>query len=221
MMRLLDTRAGGVWTSGLRRRPARVGRGRFVPQVGRLEGRALLSTLTVTTTADSGTGSLRRAVEVAVRGDTIDVSPALAGGTITFGSEIAVEKDLTIAGPGADRLTLSGGGVTRLFNITGRVYVNLSGLTLANGSAPLAGGVLMAGNGLTVADCVFRDNQAVGVNGGDGEGGALYQGSGFVSVLDTAFQGNRAQGGDGVDPAAPEGGQGRGGAVYLARQEAS
>ena len=58
-------------------------RRRFAPGLLPLEARALLSTLTVTNDADSGTGSLRAELALAQNGDTIVFSPK-AYGTITL-----------------------------------------------------------------------------------------------------------------------------------------
>src|SRR6516162_8242272 len=75
---------------------------RFRPQFDCLEDRCVPSTLTVTSTADSGPGTLRADIAAAQPGDTIVFSPSLAGQTITLTSgELVVNKSLTIQGPGA------------------------------------------------------------------------------------------------------------------------
>src|ERR1700675_2839393 len=78
------------------------------------------ATLTVTTTADSGAGSLRAAIASAAAGDTIQFSAALHGQTITLTSaELVIDKDLTLDGPGATQLTVkrSTAGTTPIFRI--------------------------------------------------------------------------------------------------------
>src|SRR6185369_272599 len=71
--------------------------------------------ITVTNTNDNGPGSLRQAIIDAVSGDIINFNipasdPGCTGGlcTITLASELAIEKSLTIQGPGANQLTVSG-----------------------------------------------------------------------------------------------------------------
>jgi len=61
-------------------------RSRVAPLVEGLEGRALLSTLTVMNNGDSGPGSLRATAAAAAAGDVILFSPSLDGQTITLSS---------------------------------------------------------------------------------------------------------------------------------------
>ena len=92
---------------------------RCFPLSGRLHLFALLSlamvnittanaaTLIVTTTADSGAGSLRAAIAAASNGDTIQFDAALNGQSIMLTSgELAIDKNITIDGPGADQLAV-------------------------------------------------------------------------------------------------------------------
>ena len=72
---------------------------------------ALLSTVTVTNTHDSGPGSLRNAINNAVSGEVINFAPS-AYGTIdlTSGPLMVNFINLSIQGPGPNKLTISGGG---------------------------------------------------------------------------------------------------------------
>src|SRR5262245_62050577 len=94
-----------------RRRPAR-----RCPPLEQLEGRMVLSAFHVSTLADGGAGSLRDAVAQAnarAGADTIDFQPGLAGTIALTGGELDVTDDLAITGPGAERLTVSGGNASR------------------------------------------------------------------------------------------------------------
>lgn len=63
--------------------------------------------LTVTTTADSGAGSLRAAIAAANNGNTIQFDSSLNGQIITLTSaELNVSRASTIDGPGANQLTV-------------------------------------------------------------------------------------------------------------------
>src|SRR5262249_25148546 len=87
-------------------------------QVETLESRRLLSALTVTTAADSGAASLRAEIAAANSGDTINFASSLKGQTITLTSgELLINKGLTIQGPGAAQLTISGGNSSRVFDV--------------------------------------------------------------------------------------------------------
>ncbi|NTV52920.1 MAG: hypothetical protein HGA76_07920, partial [Candidatus Firestonebacteria bacterium] len=89
------------------------------------------ATITVTSTADSGAGTLRQAIATAASGDTIRFSltyPAV----ITLSSSLAINKNLTIQGPGVDFLNVSGNDMVRIFNISAG-NVNLAKLDISNG----------------------------------------------------------------------------------------
>src|SRR5271165_463819 len=84
---------------------------RFRPVIDTLEGRALLSTATVTNTNDSGPGSLRDAIDNAISGEVINFAKTALGTIhLTSGPLFVDMIDLTILGPGPDKLTISGGG---------------------------------------------------------------------------------------------------------------
>src|SRR5436190_13031022 len=76
---------------------------------------AFAATLTVTSLADSGAGTLRDRIAVALSGDTIQFGLL---GTITLNSELVVSKNLRIDGGLANQLRISGNNNSRVFNIT-------------------------------------------------------------------------------------------------------
>lgn len=166
----------------------------------------------VTTAADEsdnssdpavGTGtSLREALADANHygtAQTITFAPALSGETITVGSELAISTQVTIQGPGASQLTISGGNASRVFEVGTTGVATLSGLTIANGRVDNAsfpegsgGGILNRGS-LTLLDCVLSSNEAGGTH--LGHGGAIYHhGTGLVA-LRCSFTANQTGGG--------------------------
>src|SRR5476649_959265 len=105
-------------------------------------GSVQAATLIVTTTADSGAGSLRAALAAASDGVTIQFDAALNGQTISLTSaELAVDKNVTISGPGPGQLTVSrSSGTFRIFHILSGHTVVVEGLTITNGRAPAQSG---------------------------------------------------------------------------------
>ncbi len=89
------------------------------------------ATLTVTNTNNSGAGSLRQAILDAVDGNVIDATGI--SGTITLTSEIPINKNVSIQGPGSSQLTVSGNNITRVFYINSGKTVSISDLTVADG----------------------------------------------------------------------------------------
>ncbi len=152
----------------------------------------------VTSTADTGPGTLREAIGLANAlpgADTISFNLS-APGPITLTSEIPITDDLTITGPGAATLTVSGGGASRVFSISNSAKVHISGLTIADGFSGNGsngnpaddggdGGGILAGTGseLTLTNCVLEYNATGdggdsstmgGVAGDGGNGGAIW-----------------------------------------------
>ena len=133
---------------------------------------ALAATLPVTSCLDDGgTGTLRAVMNAAVSGDTIDLTQ-LTCSTITltqgridtswFGDHPV--QDLTIDGPGRDKLTISGGSVSQVFIAGGRYFqgtFTLNDLTIAHGAVSyrsesaciISVGSALVLNRVTITDC--------------------------------------------------------------------
>ena len=91
-------------------------------------GCELLSTLTVTTPADHGSGTLGQAITLANSGDTIQFSPTLNGQTISLTSgELKIAKSLNIQGPGSTDLAVAAAACAFDITTPGAV-VTISGL---------------------------------------------------------------------------------------------
>ena len=154
----------------------------------------------VTTTNDSGPGSLRTALTAAYPGDTINFASLLATQTISLASEIVVNvpaPGVTVEGLyGSDRITIDDGTNTnhRLFNVTGGT-VTFRRLTLANGGgasfADVGGAIRNAGN-LQLEECVLQGNHSAT------EGGAIYQAAGTLSLTSCTLSNNFAAGNGGA-----------------------
>src|SRR6516165_8422096 len=126
-----------LWNS-LGRRPGKVARtSPYRPRLYVLEGRDLPST--VTNLDDAGAGSLRQAIIDTPAGGTVDFQPGLSGTITLTTGELLINQDLTIAGPGADVLTVSGNNASRVFHIAATSTVEIAGLTVTHGSAGPSG----------------------------------------------------------------------------------
>src|SRR6266446_1689119 len=122
------------------------------------------STIIVTSTADSGPGSLRQAFAGANDGDTIQFDPTLNGQTITLTSaELAIDKNITITGPGPGLLSVSRNQQApnfRIFHTLPGHTVVVSGLTITGGRAGSVGGagILNDRASLTISNCTISAN---------------------------------------------------------------
>jgi hypothetical protein len=161
----------------------------------------------VTTTADSGPGSLRDALTSAdlASGSDITFAPGVAG-IIDLQSALPdLSRSTRVLGPGADVVTVrrSAGLFTpafRIFTVDGPaggivdVTVTLSGLAIVNGRASdfvqtgSGGGIWSAGT-LTVANCAIAGNFA-------SAGGGIYN-EGALTLTGCTLDSNQAQSGFG------------------------
>lgn len=187
-----------------------------------LVARATAQTYTVNATTDTGAGSgtsgdLLYCVTQANAnaGSTIQFDSSLYGQTITLSSTLPITSSMTITGPGANLLTISGGNAVRILTVNNPSgTVTISGVTLADGyvgggAAILNSGTLLlsnctfagnvAGNGgaisnlgtVTVNGCTFSANTAQNL------GGAIYN-EGAVAVTNSTFAGNTASSGGSI-----------------------
>ena len=86
----------------------------------------------VNSTADSGVGSLREAVENAETGDIIQFSTATNNSMISLTSEIVIDRAVTIKGNGESTTVISGNNLTRIFFVRSNDVV-IESLTIDNG----------------------------------------------------------------------------------------
>lgn len=88
----------------------------------------------VTTTADSGPGSLRQLIADAAPGDTLRFDKLLSGQTITLSNQLWLTKTLTIDGSTLlQPITLSGNHRVRVLAVAAEVDVTLLHLVIADG----------------------------------------------------------------------------------------
>ena len=152
-----------------------------------LPGTLFGNTITVTNTSDSGPGSLRDAIAASSPGDTIDINLAYPA-TITLSSTLVIGISLTISGPGASSLAISGNNAVQVFLIfCGCVgpTVTVSGVTIQDGTTDSGGGILNFGGTLIVTNSVISGNSA-------SYGGAIYSQGISVTITNSVIAANQA-----------------------------
>ena len=173
----------------------------FRPRLEPLEYRSVPAAFEVLTLADSGEGSFRQAVLEANAlpgADDIRFAAELQGTIPLTGGQLSITDHLTIDGPGAGLLAVSGNHLSRVFNISGGASVAIDDLTIANGQVVGdGGGILNTGSTLTLDRVVLTDNHAVATtSNANGRGGAVANLSGAIlTVTDCQFTENQARGG--------------------------
>ncbi len=147
-------------------------------------------------------------------------------GTITLTEgQLTIDSDLTIAGPGADQLTVDGSQKSRVFYVTGEsTEATLNGLTITGGqttdsgsnSAHYGGGIYNYSATLTVSESTISGNSAhygggihsrygtlkvtestISGNSAQENGGGIYNNSGTLAVTQSTISGNSADSGSG------------------------
>ncbi|HMF18302.1 MAG TPA: right-handed parallel beta-helix repeat-containing protein [Gemmataceae bacterium] len=197
----------------IRRTSARKPTPRFRPQLEVLEDRWLPSMLTVTSSGDAGKGTLRYEIAHANNRDTIVFAPGIHTITLHSNDLVITARNLTIKGPGADKLTVTTDFISddafygyygaRIFEVAAGSVVTISGLTLSNGtgranaysSSPndRKGGAILNSGTLTISGCTVTGNDA-------DYGGGIYT-TGNLTVNSCTFFGNYADayfGGDAI-----------------------
>ena len=172
---------------------------------------AAAATQTVTNCKDSGTGSLRQAVQNAASGDTIAFALSPSCSIITLTSTMTIKTNLTIDGPGAAVLALTPSSDVTLIGVASGVTATIAGLTIENGATGIvnsgtltvsdatvsgngsdAGGGIVNHGKLTVTGSTLSKNS---VDVPDEGGGAIDNAGGTVTVTDSTISDNTASSG--------------------------
>jgi hypothetical protein len=168
-----------------------------------MAGGAQAATLTVTNTNPSGAGSLLDRLITANGDPSADTIVFQSGvtGTITVGSPLPVSgtNGITIQGPGASVLAISGGDTQQVFAVTSprsdATHNEIDGLTITHGHTAANGGAIgwIPGSSsnqnhplpLTLNNDVISDSVATGSH----NGGGIYS-EGPLSLSNTTVTGN-------------------------------
>ncbi len=173
----------------------------------------------VTTLQDKGVGSLRWCVDNAPTGSTIRFATGLSGTIELTGGGLTFQggKQLTLVGPGAQQLAISGGGQNAFIHVSKGATLKVSGLSFkdsqtisiafifnegtltmtdsvisnnknSTGSVTFGGGIQNQGT-LTLTNSIVSNNSAIsGLD--NGQGGGIYNG-GTLIVTKSTISGNK------------------------------
>jgi Right handed beta helix region len=167
------------------------------PQLLQLESRIVPATITVTTTSDAGGHSgisLRDAIglanNTAGNDDIVFNTGVTTVQLLSSLPSIASAGTLTITGPGASSLTISGnnGGSGRnfnIFNIASGGNLSISGVTVTGAQTTGDGGAFNNAGTLTI------DNSTISGNTSSLRGGGIYN-QGNLTVSNSTISGNTA-----------------------------
>jgi CSLREA domain-containing protein len=150
--------------------------------------------LTVNKTADTNDGdcslldcSLREAIADATSGSTIVFTSALSGQTITLGSTLVLDKNLTIdASSLSSHIKISGNNNDNVFTIEPGMSVSLDHVWILNGDALVSGGgIVHNGDLLQINNSILSSNNAIVY------GGAIYN-NGVLEISNSQFNNNHS-----------------------------
>jgi len=102
----------------------------------------------VTSTGNTGAGTLRTIITDCCAGNTITFSPSLTGQTIQLISPIVLDKSINIFGLGLTQLSIGGNGTHRIFSVNTGITSLIKDLAIINGDSGASMGnvILNAGN---------------------------------------------------------------------------
>jgi len=144
---------------------------------------------------DSGVGTLRQAVLDTCADGVITFATNVVGTIVLTTDDLALFRGVTITGPGADQLSISGNGSYRIFSVYAAGSVTITGITMEQGNGfgtgPSGyGGGIFVGSGSLVLDSVTLKGN-VASNAG---GGVYLNGGGSNEVRNSTFADNNSGG---------------------------
>jgi uncharacterized repeat protein (TIGR01451 family) len=152
----------------------------------------------VTNTNASGPGSLRQAVLNANGNpghDTVSF-PGVVGTIVLTDALPVISDDVTITGPGAEQVAVSGANAYRVFTIESGKAVTITGLTVRDGHVPTVGGGIWSAGTLYLGSVRITGNTASGLLPLE-MGGGVYVAQGSTTLSGTLVVSNSAAAGGG------------------------
>jgi hypothetical protein len=184
---------------------------------------AAAASLTVTSIADSGAGSLRAAILASNDFAVADTITITAAGTIELETALPpIGDDVTITGPGAGSLTVTRKGSAppfSVFEIQGAT-ATISGITVSGGVAVTGAGILNGSGDLTLIRVKVTGNEALRDGGGLAGGGGIFS-NGTLTLRESIVSGNSAIARGGAENVAAGGGIETEGNLFVERSTVS
>jgi len=148
----------------------------------------------VTTSNDNGPGSLRWAIVTANAGSTITFDTSLSKRVIFLTSnDLTFTKNMTIRGPGAQSLAISGGQSGHIVRVLPGVTVAIFGLSFINSNTGQSQVGFIENEGtLTLTNSTVSGNRSSNLGGG------IYNNSGTLTLVNSTVSRNSAQYGGGI-----------------------
>ncbi|WP_287296800.1 MULTISPECIES: DUF4347 domain-containing protein [unclassified Moorena] len=169
----------------------------FLPELMQVY-QGVFASLTVDTLVDENDGnlspgdvSLREAIASISAGGTVNFASSLTGGTIILTQgQLTIDKDLTIEGLGADKLTVSGNNASRVFRIddgnsSNLINVEIEDLTITGGRISRFG---ETGAGIFNTENLTLNSSTISNN--KGRTGAGIANNGILKLFGSTVSGN-------------------------------
>ncbi|WAC18682.1 CSLREA domain-containing protein [Luteolibacter sp. SL250] len=152
-------------------------------------------------TALTGDCTLREAIGAAATSGqpAIIVFAENLGGTLTLSpalGQLSLSSPVSILGPGARALTVSGGGALRVFGVSGGPHL-ISGITISGGKVTAmnqSGGGISSSGDLVIQDCSISGNQVQSPAYFVSSGGGIFVNGGTLTLVRSSVSGNTATG---------------------------
>lgn len=154
--------------------------------------KGLSATITVSSTANSGPGTLRAALADATNGDIIDATGISGTITLTTG-ELVISNSVSVRGPNTAVLSINGNfplTTNAVFRVTQSATAFISNLVVTNGGGS---GMVNDVSTLTVSNCTVSGNSFPLF-----AGGGVFNDRGTLTMVGCLLSGNNAPQGGGV-----------------------
>ena len=159
-----------------------------------------MNNFTVENIRDSGSGSLRQAIEDANNTpgtDRIEFNSGLSGQEIILtNGELSISDGVEISG-GANNITINGNNASRVFTVDDFDAVNQSeviidGLTLTEGSSSQGGGAIANSESLTISQSNIVNNENTSLEATDGGGAIRNSDTGSLNISQSSIARNQS-----------------------------